>query len=82
MKGVWSGDVDLNDGKLQEMYSVYMDRLRFINNIGLSDRDSRQHLADDMDACVNQMSNDITFISNGKFYLLCTSVICNIELPV
>lgn len=33
----WSGDVDLNDGKLQNQYQAYRARLAFIENIGLEE---------------------------------------------
>ena len=33
VSGEWSGDIDLNDGKLKEMYMAYRKRLDFINNI-------------------------------------------------
>ena len=36
--GEWSGDVDLHDGQLQEMFQQYQSRLQFINNIGLDER--------------------------------------------
>lgn len=33
----WSGDVDLNDGSLQEQYNAYIQRLDFIKNLGLDE---------------------------------------------
>lgn len=35
---IWSGDVDLNDGKLQKQYDTYMADMSFIQNIGSADR--------------------------------------------
>ena len=38
VRGEWSGDVDLHDGQLQEMFQQYQSRLQFINKIGLDER--------------------------------------------
>ena len=38
MWGEWSGDVDLHDGQLQEMFQQYQSHLQFINKIGLDER--------------------------------------------
>lgn len=37
--GEWSGDVDLHDRQLQEMFQQYQSHLQFINKIGLDERD-------------------------------------------
>lgn len=65
-KGIWSGDVDLNDGVLQAKYKEYVDRLSFMKSIGLSDRETKQQLMEDMGMCVEQISTDIAFIAKGK----------------
>ena len=33
VSGEWNGDVDLNNGKLQQMYLAYRKHLNFINSI-------------------------------------------------
>lgn len=38
VKGEWAGDVDLGDGRLQEMFKEYQRRLQMIAKIGLKDR--------------------------------------------
>ena len=38
VKGKWSGDVDIGDGRLQEMFKEYQKRLQMIAKIGLKDR--------------------------------------------
>lgn len=73
--------MEMNDGKTTKNVLMYMDRLSFINNKRISGRNSRQCLADDMDVCVDQISNDTSFIPKCKLRLLCMSVICNTELP-
>ena len=35
-----SGDVNLNNGSLQEQYKAYIHRLDFINSLGLDERKS------------------------------------------
>ena len=35
VRGEWSGDVDLNDGKLQLMFSEYQERLDKIKHFGM-----------------------------------------------
>lgn len=79
-KGIWSGDVDLNDGVLQAKYKEYVDRLSFIKSIGLSDCETKQQLMEDMGTCVEQISTDIAFTAKGKMYettctCTCTSMI-------
>lgn len=54
---VWTGDVDLADGALQEQYKQYMERLDFISNFSKS--------ADDMDVCESQFTKDFSFISTN-----------------
>ena len=48
MKMEWSGDVDLNDGSLQEQYKAYIQRLDFINSLGLDERQSQCQLLQDL----------------------------------
>ena len=38
-RGVWSGDVDHNDGNLTKLYQKYKDRLLSIENLHLSNPD-------------------------------------------
>lgn len=59
MKLEWNGDVDLNDGKLQAMYLNYQRHRTMIDGIGSGSR------KEDLEMCNKQMSDDLTFISNG-----------------
>lgn len=34
----WSGDVDLNNGSIEEMHQAYINRLKFIDNVGVGTR--------------------------------------------
>lgn len=38
VKHKWSGDVDLIDGKLQRLYSSYLERRKFVKSLGLGCR--------------------------------------------
>ena len=40
MRMEWNGDVDLDDGSLQEQYKAYIHRLDFIKGLGLDERES------------------------------------------
>lgn len=35
VSGGWAGDVDLNDGKLQEAYKKHQDTIEWVKSIGL-----------------------------------------------
>ena len=47
---VWSGDVDLNDDKLQQAYDQYKQELDFIAGLGLSERLRPDLICEDMAA--------------------------------
>ena len=38
VSGKWTGDVDLNDGEVQQMYTTYSHRLGFVSELGLTRR--------------------------------------------
>lgn len=67
LKGIWSGDVDLNDGKLQDQYKRYSDRLSFIKKIGLDDWETKVALVKNMDVCTKEILDDITFVAKGTY---------------
>ena len=72
VRGLWSGDVDLNDGKLPKMYSEYTSRLSFIKGMGLSNQHSTEQVVKDLTVCIEEVSKDVTFIANSK----CTISLC------
>jgi len=45
---VWSGDVDLNDGRLQTAYQHYRAQLEFISGIGLKARQIKGSIVQDL----------------------------------
>lgn len=57
----WSGDVDLNDGQLQEQYRAYKKRLSFVAGIGLE--------GDNVDALqfiFEEVSENVEYIHSSK----------------
>lgn len=62
MGGVWSGDVDLNDGQLQELYQNYTDRQKFINSLNLGNDNVCTHLDQEKE----NLKCDLEFITESK----------------
>ena len=48
-RGVWSGDVRLDDGRLQQLYRDYQDKLDFIKAVGVDSRAPLQVLRPDLE---------------------------------
>ena len=61
VKGEWSGDVDLGDGRLQEMFKEYQRRLQMIARIGR--RESSVIVAD----LKQEYGNDLEFLLESMF---------------
>lgn len=62
----WSGDVDLNDGKLAILHSEYMARRKFITGVGVDERRERLALLSDLQKIKTDLKDDITFFSSSK----------------
>ena len=58
----WSGDVDLNDGKLDEMHSAYSTRLQFIESIGIVRR-QQADIYEDLTVLESGIIEDLTFLN-------------------
>lgn len=58
----WNGDVDLNDGKLQEQYRRYQQRLEFVNSLGLC---GRTRTPQDINEASQDLKDDLDFIHTG-----------------
>ncbi len=56
-KGVWSGDVDLNDGHLQQLYRQYESRCKFIEGVGVNE--GAERLKSNLESAVNSTSEDL-----------------------
>ena len=64
VSGEWSGDVDLNDGKLQHLYTSFRDTLTWISKIGLDTSDIA-YIKKDIEKALAIISSDLNFISIG-----------------
>lgn len=63
VKGVWNGDVDLGDGKLQQLRSEYENRLQVFKV--LSKAESRNVLEDTLRRRLDELNVDKTVLLNG-----------------
>ena len=68
VKKVWTGDVDLADGELQKSYEAYLQRLEFVENIGLPPRNHRPELIDDLQAVLTLICKDLEVILDGNMH--------------
>ena len=66
----WSGDVDLNDGKLQAVYQIYLSRLQFVSTIGLGCSREWVVIRDDFH---KQLLIDKDFSIEGNIYNVCVA---------
>ena len=60
----WSGDVDLNDGSLQEQYETYRKRLEFVKKLGLIIEHCE--VTGQLKRILDDISDDLKFIYSGK----------------
>lgn len=60
---VWSGDVDLNDGKLQEAYKAYRERLDHVAQV---QKKKPVDILSDLGKIARQLNEDVTFLHSGK----------------
>ena len=72
VSGEWSGDIDLNDGKLKQMYMAYRKRLDFISSINGEE--------EDIQLLRQQIVQDVDFVTSSKLifiiicYILCVAL--------
>lgn len=64
--GLWSGDTDMNDGKLDQLHQEFTDRLKFVKGIGLDDRAGVPIIISDLQQALEETRSDKEFIINGK----------------
>lgn len=71
MRMDWSGDVDLNDGKLEQQYQSYIDRLHFIDSLGLEDdQQHQQQLLEDLNKLDEGLESDLNSIFSCKLLVI------------
>lgn len=64
VSGIWSGDEDLNDGKVQKEYEDYISRLNMIKNLKLHDENLPVKLGSVLTGI-----KDLEFLHRGKTLL-------------
>ena len=65
MRGKWSGDCDMGDGKLQAAKKKYEEHLGWIRCLGLKDRKGSETLAADLKTLTCQLTADLDFLTEG-----------------
>jgi len=69
----WSGDVDLNDGSLQEQYDKYRKCLEMAEKAGLN----KDTILDDLEAFLQDLIKDLDFIHSGTlWYFIQMHLLC------
>lgn len=71
-RGDWSGDVDLSDGKLQQMVRGMCTRQKFVKGLGLSSRHCTSTLKKDLEVLLDQSKEDSKFILEGTYIMINT----------
>ena len=62
IKSKCSGNVNLNDGKPKEVSEAYTKQLEFVKQVGMGSPDTA-HLLHDIDTCIDQIKEDLDFIT-------------------
>lgn len=65
MRGEWSGDVDLHDGQLREMFQQYQSRLQFINKIGLDEGRDHSLILTSLQQEKQSLESDLDFLATS-----------------
>ena len=63
MRGVWNGDVDLGDGKLQELRELYNGRVNLVSS--LAGYDSQRELEVGLRQWIDELDEDVLFLDSG-----------------
>ena len=63
LRGVWSGDEDLGDGLLQQLFEVYKSRRASVMCIGTAKR--LQKVSLDLTNVLSEITNDLDFLARG-----------------
>ena len=66
MKGIWSRDVNLNDGELEKQYKEYQDRLSLIMSLKLSP--NHGEFLGQLTSVLRQLKEDVVYLLAGKLY--------------
>ena len=66
-KGEWSGDVDLNDNQLENIYSMFQKQLQWAERIGLNERSNLDSISCDLNTVMKDTVSDLDFVYTGTF---------------
>jgi len=64
VSGQWAGDVDLNDGKVKQLYKEFQDRISRAKNLGLDCATNKQ-VQEHLNKALELNSADIAFVTAG-----------------
>lgn len=65
-RGVWWGDVDLDDGHLQELQQQASEQLKFVSRLGLDNCADPDNVLVDLEAILDFTKNDCEFLHDSK----------------
>ena len=68
VRGIWSGDVDHNNGDLQRQYTAYQERLKSIAGIQMAHSSDHIELLEKLKVTCSKLSDDLNFLHSGKLY--------------
>ena len=66
VKGEWSGDVDMSDGKLQSLYEQYCGRIKSASLLGCPNPADREAMIKCLCQEKKSLETDLDFISESK----------------
>ena len=67
VSGIWSGDVNLGDGLLQQAYDSHKSRIEFLSKLGgTHEVNLRSELVEQLTLAKVQMTEDIDFVCSRK----------------
>jgi hypothetical protein len=65
-RGQWSGDADLNDGRLNSLYREYKLRLANAEAIGLRERGTQHFIEEDLNGALQVVIDGLSFLHSCK----------------
>ena len=68
VNGVWSGDVDHNNGDLQRQYTAYKEYLKSIQGIQMAESSNHITLLEQLKRVCTKLRDDLNFLHSGKSY--------------
>lgn len=66
VKGEWSGDVDMNDNSLSNLFQEYKGRVDAAGTIGLGEQHTQLCIESDLIKTLTALDSDLSFIHTGN----------------